>query len=128
VNRVGGAIAGANNKQTQNKDLTMRTNPSERRRRQRLNRLSRKVVDALVAGATLHFMHTETGPRWRLSTGRHVCADVAQLVIANTSVASNNDALFPDAKPQTFRSRSVSRCDLKFTGIGRRRNQQKPPK
>jgi hypothetical protein len=44
----------------------MRTDLSERRRQQRLNRLGRKVIDALAAGATLHFMHTESGPRWRL--------------------------------------------------------------
>ena len=48
----------------------MRTDLSERRRRQRLNRLSRKVVDALAAGATLLLMHTESGPRWRLFPGR----------------------------------------------------------
>jgi hypothetical protein len=99
----------------------MPINTSERRRRQRLNRLSRKVVAALAAGATLHFMCTETGPRWRLSTGHSVSPDVAELAIANASVTGGDDALFPDAKPQTFRSRSVSRCDLKFTGIGRRR-------
>jgi hypothetical protein len=83
----------------------MRTDLSERRRCQRLNRLARRVVDALAAGATLHFMHTETGPRWRLSTGRTVSANVARLVTANTFVTGNGDALFPDAKPQTFRGR-----------------------
>jgi hypothetical protein len=83
----------------------MPINTSERRRRQRLNRLSRKVVDALAAGATLHFMYSESGPRWRLSPGRAVSADVARLVIANTLVTSDGDALFPDAKPQTFRGR-----------------------
>jgi hypothetical protein len=83
----------------------MLTNPSERRRRQRLSRLSRKVVDALAAGATLHFMCTETGPRWRLSTGRSVSADVARLVITNSAVTGNGDALFPDAYPQTFNNK-----------------------
>lgn len=83
----------------------MQVNTSERRRRQRLSRLSRKVVDALAAGAALHFMHSERGPRWRLSTGRPVSPDVAKLVIANASVAGDGDALFPDAKPQTFRGR-----------------------
>jgi hypothetical protein len=81
----------------------MRTNLSERRRRKRLNRLSRKVVGALAAGATLHFMHTESGPRWRLFPGRAISADVARLVIANASVTGDGDALFPDANPQTFR-------------------------
>jgi hypothetical protein len=80
----------------------MHTDLSERRRRQRLNRLSRKVIDALAAGATLHLTYTETGPRWRLSTGRAVSADVARLVIANTFVTGNGDALFPDTYPQTF--------------------------
>ena len=80
----------------------MHANTSERRRRQRLNRLSRKVVDALAAGATLHFMHGESGPRWRLSTGRSVSADVARLVITNSAVTGSGDALFPDTYPQTF--------------------------
>ena len=54
----------------------MRTfDTSERRGRQRLNRLCRKVVDSLAAGATLHFMHTESGPRWRLFPGRTISAD-----------------------------------------------------
>jgi hypothetical protein len=81
----------------------MRTDPSERRRKQRLTRLSRKVIDALRRGAALHLMHTETGPRWRLSTGRAVSAEVAKLVIANTSVVGDGDALFPQALPQTWR-------------------------
>jgi len=81
----------------------MRTDTPERRRCQRLNRLSRKVVDALAAGATLHVMHTETGPRWRLSPGRTISADVAKLVIANASVIGDGDALLPDAHAQTFR-------------------------
>jgi hypothetical protein len=81
----------------------MPINTSERRRRQRLNRLSRNVINALAAGATLRFMHTESGPRWLLSPGRAVSADVARLVIANTSVIGDGDALFPDANPQTFR-------------------------
>jgi hypothetical protein len=81
----------------------MPINTSERRRRQRLSRLSRKVVDALAAGATLRFMHTESGPRWRLSPGRAVSADVAKLVIANASIIGDGDALLPDAHPQTFR-------------------------
>jgi hypothetical protein len=81
----------------------MRTDTPEHRRRQRLNRLSRKVVDALAAGATLHFMHSESGPRWRLSTGRSVSAAVARLAIANTLVTNDGDALFPNAHPQTFR-------------------------
>jgi hypothetical protein len=83
----------------------MPINTSERRRRQRLGRLSRKVVDALAAGATLHFMCTETGPRWRLSTGYSVSPDVAKLVIANASVTGGGDALFPDAHPQTFNNK-----------------------
>jgi hypothetical protein len=81
----------------------MPINTPERRRLQRLGRLSRKVVDALAAGATLHFMCTETGPRWRLSTGHSVSPDVAKLVIANTSVISDGDALLLDTTPQTFR-------------------------
>jgi hypothetical protein len=81
----------------------MRTNNPERRRQQRLSHLSRKVITALAAGATLHLMHTETGPRWRLSSGCAVSADVAKLVIANASVNGDGDALFPDASPQTFR-------------------------
>jgi hypothetical protein len=81
----------------------MPINTSERHRQQRLNRLSRKVVDALAVGATLHFMCTETGPRWRLSTGHSVSPDVAELAIANASVTGGGDALFPDANPQTFR-------------------------
>jgi hypothetical protein len=80
----------------------MHANTSERRRRQRLNRLSRNAIDALAAGAALHFMHSASGPRWRLSTGRAVSADVAQLVIANASVAGDGDALF-GTHPQTFR-------------------------
>jgi hypothetical protein len=82
----------------------MYANTSERRR-QRLNRLSGEVIDALTAGAVLHFMHDKSGPRWRLSTGRAVNPDVAKLVIANASVAGDGDALFSDAKPQTFRGR-----------------------
>jgi len=81
----------------------MRTDNPERRRQQRLNRLSRKVITALEAGATLHLMRTEVGPRWRLSSGRAVSANVAKLVITNASVSSDGDALFPDAIPQTFR-------------------------
>jgi hypothetical protein len=80
----------------------MRTLP-ERRRQLQLNRDSRKVLDTLQRGETLHFMHSESGPRWRLSTGRSVSADVARLVIANMSVTGDGDALFPDACPQTFR-------------------------
>lgn len=86
----------------------MHADTPERRRQQRLNRLGRKVADALMAGAILHFMHTETGPRWRLSTGRSVSKDVAKLVIANASVSGDGDTLFPDAKPQTFRGRRGS--------------------
>jgi hypothetical protein len=81
----------------------MPINTSERRRRQRLNRLSRNVINALAAGATLHFMHTESGPRWRLFPGRAVSSDVAKLVIAHASVIGDGDALLPDAHAQTFR-------------------------
>jgi hypothetical protein len=82
----------------------MRTNLPERRRQLRLARLSHEVIDALAAGATLHFMHGEFGPKWRLSTGRTVSADVARLVIANAFVGGGDDALFPDARPQTLRA------------------------
>jgi hypothetical protein len=81
----------------------MHANPSERRRQLRLNRQKREVIDALQRGETLHCMHSESGPRWRLSAGRAVSADVARLVIANTSVNGDGDALFPGACPQTFR-------------------------
>jgi hypothetical protein len=77
----------------------------ERRRQLRLNRLKGKVIEALRQGAVLHFMY-EKGPRWRLSTGRAVSPDVAQLVVASPSVRGD-DALFPDARPQTFRLNST---------------------
>jgi hypothetical protein len=99
----------------------MPINISERRRHQRINRLSRQVIDALAAGATLRFMHTESGPRWRLSPGRAVSADVAKLVIANASVIGDGDALLLDTHPQTFRWVREST----HTGIGRRRNQSR---
>ena len=82
----------------------MRTNFPERRRQLQLAHLSHEVIDALAAGATLHFMHSKFGPKWRLSTGRIVSDDVARLVIANAFVAGGGDALFPDARPQTFRA------------------------
>jgi hypothetical protein len=62
-----------------------------------------QVLQAMRFGAALHLQFTRNGPRWTLSSGRHVNDDVAKLVTASSSVVGIGDALFHGAPSQTWR-------------------------
>ena len=74
--------------------------------RERQLRLNRKVSDVLAAmggGQKLHLEFRQKGPRWSLSDGRAVDDRVARLVIINSGIIAEHDALFPNITlPQTF--------------------------
>ena len=82
----------------------MRPNPI-RTKNARLNLAAAAVIKLMHYGQSLQLEFCGTGPRWRLSGGGKVDDDVARRVIANSQVASADDALFPDAIPQTWRIR-----------------------
>ena len=79
---------------------TLRNNS---RRLDRLNAAVAVVLDAMRNGATLHLEFYETGPKWRMSTGRYVTDAVARIVIADKRVAGVGDTLFADGTSQTWR-------------------------
>jgi hypothetical protein len=66
-------------------------------------RAAEVVMDALRAGATLHLQFTSDGPRWFLSNGRGIADYVARAVVASASVVANDDALFPETTPQSWK-------------------------
>jgi hypothetical protein len=68
----------------------------------RLNRAATHVLDAMRDGQTLHLEFRRTGACWRLSGGKQIDDRVAQLVIINSDVVGDGDALFPDAASQTW--------------------------
>jgi hypothetical protein len=66
------------------------------------------VLSQMEAGLVLHLSFSPSGQRWMLSSGERVASDVAELVVASSSVVANNDALFPDCCPgQTWRCRNA---------------------
>jgi hypothetical protein len=80
----------------------MRVN-TMRARALRLNRVAAAVLAAMRTGQSLHLEFRQTGPRWSLSNGRPIDDRVARLVIINTEIIAENDALFPNiTMPQTF--------------------------
>jgi hypothetical protein len=56
----------------------------------------------MEAGLVLHLSFLPSGQRWMLSSGERVASDVAELVVASSSVIANGDALF-DGQLQTWR-------------------------
>jgi hypothetical protein len=77
-----------------------------RRRGKQLERLNVTVtatVAAMRRGEALHLHFGRYGPVWRLTGGRAVPTDVAQIVTKNPSVAGVGDALFNDIPAQTWR-------------------------
>lgn len=73
------------------------------RRLDRLNTGVDTVLRAMRNGATLHLEFSETGARWRMSTGRTVHAAVARVVVTDKGVVGVGDTLFADATSQTWR-------------------------
>jgi hypothetical protein len=72
----------------------------------RLDRLNIRVTTVLAAmrrGEALLMEFRWYGRAWSLSGGRSVPDDVATIVIKNKNIADVGDALFKDAKPQTWR-------------------------
>ena len=76
-----------------------------RRSTRRLDRRLASVDQILGAwrGEALHLQYENGRPRWSLSGGRSVAADVAAIVIVNASVAPVGDALFSNMPGQTWR-------------------------
>jgi hypothetical protein len=77
-----------------------------RRQGKRLERLNVTVTATLAAmcrGEALHLHFGRYGPVWRLTSGRTVPAEVAQIVAKNPNVAGVGDALFNDIPAQTWR-------------------------
>ena len=62
---------------------------------------AQRILVAMRAGARLHHSN-EGGPRWRLSDGTRVDAEVAALVIANPEVIADADTLIAGVLSQTF--------------------------
>jgi len=60
------------------------------------------VLSQMEAGLVLHLSFSPSGQRWMLSSGERVASDVAELVVASSSVTASNDALFPDCPGQTW--------------------------
>jgi hypothetical protein len=60
------------------------------------------VLSQMEAGLVLHLSFSPSGQRWMLSNGERVASDVAELVVASSSVTANGDALF-DGQSQTWR-------------------------
>ena len=82
----------------------MRPNPI-RTKNARLNLAVAGVITLMRHGQSLQLEFCAYGPRWRLSGGSKVDDNVARRVIANSQVAGADDALFPNAIPQTWRIR-----------------------
>jgi hypothetical protein len=80
----------------------MRVN-SMRARALRLNRAAAAVLAAMRGGQSLHLEFRQTGPRWTLSDGRSIDDRVARLVIINSEIVAEKDALFPEIMSQTWR-------------------------
>ena len=62
-----------------------------------------QILGAMGRGEALHLQYENGCPRWSLSGGRRVAADVAAIVIVNASVAPVGDALFSNMPGQTWR-------------------------
>jgi hypothetical protein len=62
-----------------------------------------RSLRAMKKGAALHYQHTSTGPRWSLSNGLRLSAEVARGVIADPNVVAVDLALFRDSTAQTWR-------------------------
>jgi hypothetical protein len=56
----------------------------------------------MEAGLALRLSFCRSGRSWGLSSGQPVANDVAELVVASSSVTASNDALFPDCPGQTW--------------------------
>jgi hypothetical protein len=82
----------------------MRPNPA-RLKNSRLNRKAAAVLDLMRHDGQCLHLEFSGKPCWRLSGGGKVQDDVAQLVIANSQIIADDDALFPQASPQTWRVR-----------------------
>jgi hypothetical protein len=81
----------------------MRPNPI-RTKNARLNRAAAIVIETMRGGQCLYVeFNRMTGPRWCLSNGEKVAAEVAKRVIVNPQIVAGNDGLFPDTTPQTWR-------------------------
>jgi hypothetical protein len=86
--------------------MTMPTIAKMRRNARRLDRLNIRTASVLAAmrrGEALLMEFRWYGRSWVLSGGRNVPDEVASIVIQNKNVADVGDALFKDAKPQTYR-------------------------
>jgi hypothetical protein len=81
---------------------------SLRSKNHRVGCIANNVLAALRRGQTLHLEYCRTGRRWVLSSGQKVGDDVALIVIRRSGVIGDNDVLFPQAKPQTWRSTEVT--------------------
>ena len=82
----------------------MRPNPT-RTKNARLNRAAAIVLDTMRRGQSLHLEFSWTGPRWCLSNGEKVAAEVAKRVIVSPEILAGEDALFSETSPQTWRIR-----------------------
>ena len=77
--------------------------------RRSIRRLDRRlagvdqILGAMRKGEVLHLQYENGRPPWSLSGGRSVAADVAALVIINTSVIPVGRALFAKVPGQTWR-------------------------
>jgi hypothetical protein len=81
--------------------------PGERRRAAlRLNRRTAKVSGALQAmhrGEFLCLQYCAGQPRWSLTDGRVLSAEVANILVSNTSIAPASGALFDGMPGQTWK-------------------------
>jgi hypothetical protein len=67
------------------------------------------IVEQMRRGALLRMAHTQDGIRWWLTpSGKAVSAKVAAHVVLSALVVADNDALFSNAPPQTYRYRFAS--------------------
>jgi hypothetical protein len=81
---------------------------AERQRRKRINRGVDAVLADMRRGQNLRLEFNRIGPRWFLSDGRRINAEVARVVIGRSTIVGAGDSLFPDAAPQTWRSTEVT--------------------
>jgi hypothetical protein len=78
------------------------------RRLDRKNAAVRRVLHLMQFGGRSLHLHFRNRPRWHLSDGREVPAEVANLVIQHRSVVGVGDALISGCAHQTYRFAEAS--------------------
>jgi hypothetical protein len=66
-------------------------------------RQAEKVIHAMRGGQALRLSYEKPSPRWRLDNGKSVSGAVAKIICEDPRISGIGDALFNDARSQTYR-------------------------